>query len=165
MDFVYGSEQYRSPPPPTAKPHNEQPHRKRCLRVKAPFAGTAQSTANTAFAARAAIAVAAVRWRRRCGRGAYVVHEARTPPLGCLPHPPRARLLTIRIVSLLRRQCPPTGSSVTLDVSPGTYPSCFFDFTLGFGVLEVGGGCQSRECADFRGSWYGKGGMERTAST
>ena len=44
-------------------------HRKRCLRGKADVAGSAEFPANTAFAARAAIAVGAVRWRRRCGRG------------------------------------------------------------------------------------------------
>ena len=44
----------------SAKPPNEQPHRKRCLRVKAVFAGGARSPVNTAFAAKAAIAVAAL---------------------------------------------------------------------------------------------------------
>ena len=44
----------------TTKPSDDTPYRKRCLRGKADFAGSAQLLANTAFAARAAI-VAVVR--------------------------------------------------------------------------------------------------------
>ena len=48
-------------PLPTAKPPDDAPHRERCLRGKADFAGNTQFPANTAFTATAAIAVAAVR--------------------------------------------------------------------------------------------------------
>ena len=70
------------------------PHRKRCLRGKADFAGSAEFPANTAFAARAAIAVAVVRWRRQYGRGgtSRARHHLATPERVPHPlHPPRVR--------------------------------------------------------------------------
>ena len=75
-------------PVPTAKSPDASPHRKRCIRGKADVAGSAEFPANTAFATRAAIAVAAVRWWRPCGRGSAL--RARHPhaTLDRVPHPP-----------------------------------------------------------------------------
>ena len=80
-------------PLPAAKPPDDALHRKRCLRGKADFVGSTQFPANTAFAARAAIPVAAVRWRRRCGSGG--ASSARHPHAtrDRVPHPPRGHRL------------------------------------------------------------------------
>ena len=88
--------QYHNPElsPPQSPPTTT--HRRRCLRGKADFARSPEFPAHTAFAARAAIAVAAVRWRRRCGRGG--ASRARHPHatldrVSHPPHPPRSRWL------------------------------------------------------------------------
>ena len=64
------------------------PHRKRCLRGKADFAGSTEFPANTAFVARAASAVAVVRWRQQYGRGgtSRAQYPLATPDR--VPHPP-----------------------------------------------------------------------------
>ena len=107
-------------PLPTPKPPDDKPYRGRCLCVKADFAGSAQSPANTAFAARAAIAVTAARWRQRCDGGDHLVHNALAPPPGRLPHLPHVRLRYYPDrfpPSPAISPPPPAGSSVTLGVS------------------------------------------------
>ena len=72
----------------TAKLSNEEPQRKRFLRVNASSAGSAKSPANTAFAARAAITAAAavvvlvivVLVVVFLVVSAYLVHDALMPP-------------------------------------------------------------------------------------
>ena len=114
-----------SPPPPPYPPRSPPT---KSPAASAAFAGSAQSPANTAFAARAAITVAAVWWRRRCGRGGPFSPRRPHAPPGRLPRPPHARLLdypTRFPPPPAMALHPPTSSPVTLGISFGAYPWCW----------------------------------------
>ena len=76
-------------PLPTPLPLPHRRHRKHWLGGNADLAGSAEFPANTAFAARAAIAVAAVRYRQRYGQGAPLWARRTHAAPGSFTHPPR----------------------------------------------------------------------------
>ena len=89
--------------PPAAAPPAPAPPPPPPLFLAAVLAGSGQFQANTAFTAKAAIAVAAARWWRRCGRGcSWSARRPRANPRS--PFAPTAP--TVRSPAQLRRSLP-----------------------------------------------------------